>query len=290
MSTQTITARVITLYATKGAKKAKLETEVSTWGELKSLIKREGYDLDKLHATENINKTDLVNDAAVLPTGDFTVFMRPKQVKSGNRGDGLSYKDIKAAIKDDFTSFKEAADAHYNQEKNYTTKGTEILRGLLNTFVAPSGVAKAEVKEEVAPVITETATVTETPSTPVRTITNADRVEQVENLLKEICDNTENEDVSDRANEILDDYLPGLKEEVENDDTATVTTVADVVASVAASKEKESPEDEGRRIAREKAEKEEQEKIATEKAEKEEQKRLEKEEDDRLAAEAKMFG
>ncbi|ALN97166.1 hypothetical protein [Flavobacterium phage FpV4] len=289
MSTQTATARVITLYATKGAKKAKLETEATTWGELKSLIKREGYDLDKLHATENINKTDLVNDAAVLPTGDFTVFMRPKQVKSGGRGDGLSYKEIKSAIKDDFTSFKEEADAHYNQEKNYTTKGTEILRGLLNTFVAPSGVAKAEVKEEVAPVVTETATVIETPSAPVRTITNADRVEQVETLLKEICDNTENEDVSDRANEILDDYLPGLKEEVENDDTATVTTVADVVASVAASKD-ESPEDEGRRIAREKAQKEEEEKLAAEKKEKEEKARLEKEEDDRLAAEAKMFG
>lgn len=283
MSTQTATARVITLYATKGAKKAKLETEATTWGELKSLIKREGYDLDKLHATENINKTDLVNDAAVLPAGDFTVFMRPKQVKSGGRGDGLSYKEIKSAIKDDFTSFKETADAHYNQEKNYTTKGTEILRGLLNTFVAPSGVAKADVKEEVASVATETATVTETPSTPVKTITNADRVEQVETLLKEICDNTENEDVSDRANEILDDYLPGLKEEVENDDTATVTTVA-------ASKETESPEDEGRRIAREKAQKEEEEKLAAEKKEKEEKARLEKEEDDRLAAEAKMFG
>lgn len=287
MSNQTMTARVITLYATKGAKKAKLETEVSTWGELKYLIRKEGYDLDKLHATENINKTDLVNDAAVLPVGDFTVFMRPKQVKSGGRGDGLSYKDIKAAIKDDFTCFKEAADSHYNQEKNYTTKSTETLRELLNTFVDPSNSVKADVKEEISPVVTETATVTETPSTPVRTITNVDRVNQVETLLQEICDNTENEDVSDRANEILDDYLPGLKEEVENDDTATVTTVADVVASVAASKETESAEDEGRRLAREKAQKEEEEKLAAEKAEKA---RLEKEEDDRLAAEAKMFG
>ena len=113
MSTQTVTSRVITIYATKGAKKAKLETEVTTWGELKSLIKREGYDFDKLHATENINKTDLVNDAAVLPAGEFTVFMRPKQVKSGSRGSCLSYKEIKSAIKDDFTSFKETLKNDY---------------------------------------------------------------------------------------------------------------------------------------------------------------------------------
>lgn len=207
MSTQTITARVITLYATKGAKKIKLETEALTWGELKSLIKNEGYDLDNLHATENINKTDLVNDLAVLPTGDFTVFMRPKQVKSGNRGTGLSYREIKFAIKNDFISFREAADTHYNQEKNYTVKSTEILRDLLNSFIAPSDVTTEKIK-----------IVIETFSTPVKTITNAGRVEQIEILLKEICDNTRDINVYGRVSEILDEYLPGLKEEVENED------------------------------------------------------------------------
>lgn len=287
-----MTTRVITLYATKGAKKAKLETNVSTWGELKSLISKEGYDLKVLHATENINKTDLVNEIAVLPVGDFTVFLRPKQVKSGGRGDSMSYKDIKSAIKSDMEVNEDFAKSHYNEGKNYTTKGTEELRSLVNSYVAPSG---QHVKGET---VAETATATESSSTSVKTITNLDRVTQIETLLSEISINASSADVSDRADEITDDYLPSLKESIEDDTNATVTVVnvnngsvtfnvADVVTSVADSKE--SAEDEGRRVAREKAEKEESERLAAEKVAKDEAKRLEKEEDDRLAAEAKMF-
>lgn len=288
---QTATKRVITIYSTKGAKKAKIETEATTWAELKPLISKAGYDLNSLHATENVNKTDLVNEAAVLPTTEFTVFLRPKQTKSGaGRADGLAYKDIRNMIKGDIESYPDAGKEHYNQGKNYTTKSTDELRDLANSFVAPAG--NAEVKKE-KPAKVEKVSAEHIEETTVVEMTNADHVENIKHDLKCIIENASSEDVKERAKELLEDFLPGLEAEVANDSEAKTTKVeatniADVVKSVADSKE--SAEDEGRRIAREKAEQEEAEKIAKEKAEEEARKKAEKEEDERLAAEAKSLG
>lgn len=268
MSTQAV--RTITLYATKGGKKAKLETDVTTWKELKSLAKAEGYDVDKLLSTENVTRHDLVNDEALLPEGAFTLFMRPKQVKSGNRGEGLSYKEIKAAIKEDFTAHPAEAAAHYNEGKNYTTKSTEDLRGLLSSFVAPTGQAKEEIKEATSEVPT---TQEEVVSEVAKPLTNLDRIDRVEVLLKEIAATATTPEAQERAEEILDDYLPGLRTEIES---SCGSNVADVVKSVADAKEepKESAEDKKKR----------------EKAEQEaEAKRIEDEENAALAEEAKKF-
>lgn len=287
------TSRVITIYSTKGAKKAKIETDVTTWGELQTLVKKEGYDLDKLHATENINKSDLVNNAAVLPTGEFTIFLRPKQTKSGaERADGLAYKDIKAMIKSDIEAHEEAGKAHYNEGKNYTTKSTDELRSLANSYVAPAGKAVAEKapKAKAAKKVEEVGAESIEEVAPVKVLTNADHIEAIKYHLGCIVENASSEDVKDRANEIADDFLPGLEAEVTADTDASTTTanIADVVQSVADSKE--TPEEEGKRLAREKAQKEEEDKIAQEKAEKEAAIQAEKEEDERLAKEAKELG
>lgn len=300
MSTQTEQAvRTITLYATKGGKKEKIDTAVTTWKELKRLARDKGFDVDKLHSTENVNRADLVNDEAILPASAFTLFMRPKQVKSGNDTlKAMSYKDIKASIKKNIEDFGEVAKAHYNQDKNYTTKSTEELRNLLGSFVIPTATPGTE--EAVEEVATEVPVVEETVADAPAQVTNADRAQSIGVLLTEIVNNTSSQDVIDRASEILEDILPGLVEEIDADSNATSTNVADVVESVKESKtkkvkeeasveEKESAED---IAAREKAEKEAAEKKAEEEriaAEKAEAARLEKEEDDKLAAEAKMF-
>lgn len=287
MSAENTNPRIITIYATKGAKKAKIETAVTTWGELKTLVSKEGYKLNSLHATENVNKADLVNDQAVLPAGEFTIFLRPKQTKSGaERGMGLSYKEIKATIAADIAAHGDVAKNHYNEGKNYTTKGTEELRSLVNSFTPASNSAapKAEQAEE---------TVNEVPAQETITLTNQDHLDNIKADLTCIIQNAASDDVKERASEILDDLLPGLADAIAEDKNASTTTVetvnvADVVNSVAEAKE--SAEEEGRRLAREKAQKEEEERLAAEKAEKEEQARLDREESDRLAKEAKELG
>lgn len=149
MSTETqIAVREIVAYATKGGKIAKINSDVKTWGELKPLLKREGYDLNSLLAAESINRADLVNDLAVLPEGPFRVFLRPKQTKSGA---DLPYKEVRAKVQELIASDGDVAKAHFNEGKNYTTKKGDELNVLLNSYKGGSGTtssAKAEPKEE----------------------------------------------------------------------------------------------------------------------------------------------
>ena len=149
MSTETQTAvREIVAYATKGGKIAKINTDVKTWGELKPLLKMEGYDLNSLLAAESINRADLVNDLAVLPEGPFRVFLRPKQTKSGA---DLPYKEVRAKVQELIASDGDVAKAHFNEGKNYTTKKGDELNVLLNSYKGGSGTtssAKAEPKKE----------------------------------------------------------------------------------------------------------------------------------------------
>ena len=149
MSTETQNAvREIVAYATKGGKIAKINSDVKTWGELKPLLKREGYDLNSLLAAESINRADLVNDLAVLPEGPFRVFLRPKQTKSGA---DLPYKEVRAKVQELIASDGDVAKAHFNEGKNYTTKKGDELNVLLNSYKGGSvttSSAKAEPKKE----------------------------------------------------------------------------------------------------------------------------------------------
>ena len=149
MSTETqIAVREIVAYATKGGKIAKINSDVKTWGELKPLLKMEGYDLNSLLAAESINRADLVNDLAVLPEGPFRVFLRPKQTKSGT---DLPYKEVRAKVQELIASDGDVAKAHFNEGKNYTTKKGDELNVLLNSYKGGSTAtssAKAEPKKE----------------------------------------------------------------------------------------------------------------------------------------------
>ena len=149
MSAETqIAVREIVAYATKGGKIAKINTDVKTWGELKPLLKREGYDLNSLLAAESINRADLVNDLAVLPEGPFRVFLRPKQTKSGA---DLPYKEVRAKVQELIASDGDVAKAHFNEGKNYTTKKGDELNTLLNSYKGGSTATsseKAEPKKE----------------------------------------------------------------------------------------------------------------------------------------------
>ena len=141
MSTQT--QREITIYATRGGKMEKIMSDVTTWGELQPLVKKAGYDLSSLLAAESFTKHDLVNDLALLPVENFRLFLRPKQTKSGAE---MSYKELRGAIKDILDGNEEAKE-HFNQGKNYTTKGTEELRSLYNSYGGKKTSAPQPVKE-----------------------------------------------------------------------------------------------------------------------------------------------
>ena len=107
-------------------------------------MRNEGYDLNSLLAAESINRADLVNDQAVLPTGPFRVFLRPKQTKSGTTE--LPYKEVRALIQSAIASDGDKAKAHFNVGKNYTTKKGPELNELWSTY-SSKGATTAEPKK-----------------------------------------------------------------------------------------------------------------------------------------------
>jgi len=106
-------------------------TNVSTWGELQPLVRAEGFDLSSLLAAENINKSDLVNDLAVLPATDFRLFLRPKQTKSGT----LDRKECFAAIKIYLVNHPQDKAKFTVDGKNVTQLTTAVVQDLVAKYV-----------------------------------------------------------------------------------------------------------------------------------------------------------
>jgi hypothetical protein len=173
------TEREVTIYATRGGNMKKIMTSVKTWGELQPLVRREGFDLGSLLAAENINKTDLVNDLAVLPEGNFRLFLRPKQTKSG----APDRKECFAIIKAFIEKYPETKPNFIIDGKNMTQLSTPVVQDLVAKYCNASAVPvtdEAPVKEK-APKA-EKACVAEATSNGVP-VSDAERVEEALRLL-----------------------------------------------------------------------------------------------------------
>ena len=129
----------ITIFSTKGSQKKEHETNATTWGELKREISLL-YDMSNLQATENVNRTDLVSDTAVLPKGDFTLFLRPVKTKSG----AYSYEEVREIIQSNPT-LKEDIKRIYG--RNYTNLSTEVLNEAVSKLLLKDNSSEVEATE-----------------------------------------------------------------------------------------------------------------------------------------------
>ena len=170
-----ITEREITIYATRGGQMKKIRTSATTWGELQPLVRREGFDLSSLLAAENINKSDLVNDLAVLPTSDFRLFLRPKQTKSGS----LDRKECFAAIKVHLLNHPEDKHKFIINGRNMTQLPTETVQQLVATHCIKATTGRV-VNEAVREVV---GTLPETDDTD---LTDAEKVEEAIALISSL--------------------------------------------------------------------------------------------------------
>lgn len=208
VQTPVITEREITIYATRGGQMKKITTAVRTWGELQPLVRREGFDLGSLLAAENINKTDLVNDLAVLPEGNFRLFLRPKQTKSGAPDRKECFAIIKAHIaKNPGDKSKFIIDG-----KNMTQLSTPVVQALvLEHCGGPNGPDSAPVQEK-EEVIAD-----------ARPLTDAERVEQALNLVAPLSGYNSYAKVEKHLNRLSDEIAianapaPELREETEEE-------------------------------------------------------------------------
>lgn len=271
------TTRVITAFTTRG-KKEKITTNVATWGELKPLLERQGIEVNKLLATENQNKADLVNDLAVLPTVDFVIFFRPKETKSGAE---LSYKETRAAIKEAIERDGDFAKDHFNQEKNYTTKSASELTNLLNSYVAPSNKNVADVVEDVKNSKKDKKAKEEVveEATPIL-MKASEGLALVKEILTNIQTNTKSTDVSEAAEIALKEVEAveaQLSEDFDLEGFSYGGPVSADKESVSKSSVKEDTPSAEDIAAFKKAEQEKADREAAEKADREENERLERE-------------
>lgn len=181
---------------------------IKTWGGLRDVLSSEGYDLSNLKPTENINKTTLEHIDAVLPDGDFRVFLRPSKTKSGNPYANMGFKDLRAKINE----LGEEAKAHLSNlvpGKNWTQLTTDELRKGLTSFTSNSSNSAPQVtevpKEEVAQVTEDTVSPT----------TNKEKAEQAKSLLNGILDNTDCDDLIDRVESAIEE-IDGVISEIED--------------------------------------------------------------------------
>jgi hypothetical protein len=111
-----------------------LETNATTWGALQSDLKKKGISFSKMKAVIGETKLTLEADGAMLPVAGFTLFLMNKKTKAGQDDVNLmSYKELRGTIKI-LVNSDDKGKAFFNEGKNYTTKGTEVLRGLLASF------------------------------------------------------------------------------------------------------------------------------------------------------------
>ena len=74
--------RKIKIYTTNGMP-GTIETNVSTLGELKPLLRQREVNYDGMKMLVGETKNELSQDEAILPEGDFKLYLMPAKTKSG---------------------------------------------------------------------------------------------------------------------------------------------------------------------------------------------------------------
>ena len=82
--------RKIKIYTTAGIP-GTIETNVSTLGELKPLLRQREINYDGMKMLVGETKNELSVDEATLPTGDFKLYLMPAKTKSGVDLDEMEY-------------------------------------------------------------------------------------------------------------------------------------------------------------------------------------------------------
>lgn len=135
--------REIKVFSSKRNNLTEVKSDATTWGALSSQLMEEGYDLSGLVASENVNRCTLENEGAILPGGNFTLFLRQKDGKGGL---GLSFSELRNLAKENF-EFKQYL---VNNSDNWTQLSTTKLNAYYDAFCNTPKVAETPVVREIS--------------------------------------------------------------------------------------------------------------------------------------------
>lgn len=127
--------RTIKIVQTATASVKRFDSDATTWGELTDQIKDE-YNLDKVKATVKETKGTLEHHDAVLPEGEFTIFLRAAKNKAGgkNKFSSMSFKKLRAWVKK-HPEVKDYFKKNPIEGRNWTQWSVEELANTINNFV-----------------------------------------------------------------------------------------------------------------------------------------------------------
>lgn len=135
----------VTIYSSNLGNGLSFETDVTTFGQLQTVFMEKNISYQNMKVVVGETRVTLEHPDAVLPSGDFKIFLLPTKTKSGS----LRRSEIYAAIK----NLAKVHGVDYVKEKfgNYTQKRTEDLLLLLKEYSAINKTTeKVAEKEEVA--------------------------------------------------------------------------------------------------------------------------------------------
>jgi len=155
--------RTVNVVSTKGSLK-QIQTNAFVWSQLVKDFEEQGFSVDGLKAIVAETKNTLESGDAVLPTGNFTLFLSPINTKAGADSDNqyefdytledvedLSYTQLRAELKAIRTQASELEDDNvFGIIGNYTHDTVDQLREKL-TEVYELFEEVEEVVEVVAP-------------------------------------------------------------------------------------------------------------------------------------------
>lgn len=146
-NTATSEMRTITVVSTRGEKK-KIAYDGGEWAGLRDRLEEEGYELENMKCVEGVRKSTLEHDKAILPPGNFHLFLMPYKSKLG----AMTRAEIMSAIKGHVNADGEVAKAHFAQHGNYTQVSSSKLEELLESYKPGS---KKEAKKKKATAIAD---------------------------------------------------------------------------------------------------------------------------------------
>lgn len=205
--------RNIMLFSSLGKSHQVIESDAPMWGELKRELTRRNISLSNMKAVIGENQLTVESDEAMLPDGDFTLFLMNVKTKSG-AAVKIDRKQLLENIKALIAKRPELKDNFKSGKLNMTQMPSDILQELYNKYSGGATLTSTatqqkeeEPKKEGKPAATETKKFI--PSRPEKKETKEVPVSNdIENVVESVKkDKEEKENLYARVHAIINELV-----------------------------------------------------------------------------------
>ena len=125
----------ITIHSSQGQNGKKITTMGNTpYGDLVSLLKKEGYNMNNVKVVNARNKMNFEHPKALIPNENFNLHIFPNETKGGSLSRSELYTKVKG-----YMALGEKAVKFFNDGQNFTRKSSTELETLVNKWEKKHG-------------------------------------------------------------------------------------------------------------------------------------------------------